>query len=371
VGSQQVIVEAIPQCAPMKRFARYRTEIDAAIQSVLDGMHAVLGPQVESFESEFAAYCGARHAVGVASGTDALLLALRAAGIGPQDEVILPSLTAAGTAQAVLLSGATPVYADIDPKSRCMDLNAVRAAIGSRTAAVILVHLYGYPGDCEGFATLARDKGLFFLEDCAHAHGAEIKGRKAGTFGHAAAFSFYPTKNLGCLGDGGAVLTSDEALARRVRMLRVHGWKDEARVSEWVAGNSRLDEVQAAILRVLLRHLDEGNLERREIAENYLSKLAGAVSVPLKSEGAVWHQFAIGCERRDRVAARLAADGIGTAVHYSPPLHLQPALAGGKRAPLSETEYLAARVLSLPIQPEAVGGNISRIVDAVSEAVRS
>lgn len=361
----------IPQAAPLLRHQRFRGEIDDALNRVLGGNHAILGPEVMAFECEFALYCGMNHATGVASGTDALHLSLKAAGIGPGDEVLVPALTAAGTAQAVCLAGATPVYVDVDPHTRCMDPEAANAAIGPETAAIILVHLYGHPADANKFAALATCHGLFLLEDCAQAHGAEQHGRKVGSFGHAAAFSFYPTKNLGALGDGGAVVTSDAALADKVRMLRNHGWVDAGRVSQVVAGNSRLDEIQAAILRVLLLHLDEGNTERTRLAHDYRQELDGFVALPDNKLGSVWHQFVIEVENRAAVIKALAKEGIGSTVHYHPPLHHQPALSPATPVSLPHTERLSREVLSLPIQPEAVGRKLPQIADAVKRAVRS
>jgi dTDP-3-amino-3,4,6-trideoxy-alpha-D-glucose transaminase len=355
----------------MLRIQRFREEVEAAIARVIGGTSAIRGPEVAGFELALAAYCTTSHAVGVGSGTDALLLALRAAGIGPGDEVITVALTAAGTAQSILLSGATPVYVDIDPVTRCIDPKAIRAAIGSKTAAIVPVHLFGHMADMHEIARLAAQHGLFLLEDCAQALGANIDGRKAGTFGHAAAFSFYPTKNLGCVGDGGAIVTSDASLAEKIRMLSNYGWTDSHRISNAIAGNSRLDELQAAILSALLPHLDVGNQERRNIARRYLKALQGFVDVPYDQPGTIWHQFVIESYDRDGLAERLQSDGIGTGVHYHPPLHHQPALVNAFSAPLPVTERLSKRFLSLPIQPEAVGTNIDRIIDTIKRRVNS
>lgn len=359
----------VPQAAPSLRLARYGDEVTEAIGACLASGALVLGPQVEAFEAEFALYCGLAHAVGVGSGTDAILLALRAAGIGEGDEVIVPALTAAGTAQAVRLAGASPVYADIDPSTRGLSLASVRAAIGPRTAGIILVHLYGSSADPQPMADLAAENGLFLLEDCAQAHGATHDGRRLGTFGGAAAFSFYPTKNLGAAGDGGCVLTSDPALADRVRLLRNFGWADDSRVSSVVAGNSRLDEIHASVLRVMLRHLDDGNRERAEIAAFYLSELAGLVVLPEVRSGSVWHQFVIEVGDRQDFRRRLAGAGVGSAIHYWPPLHRQPALAPDAAVSLPATEAACLRIVSLPIQPEIALHNKERIVAAVRGAL--
>lgn len=354
-----------PQAAPMRYFRRRRDVVEQAFSRVLEGDHAILGPELEAFEAAFSRYCGMAHCIGVGSGTEALHIALRAAGVGPGDEVVTVALTAAGTAQAISLCGATPVFVDVDPVTRCMDPDAAHAAIGPRTAAIVPVHLYGYPADIRPLADLAEKNGLFLLEDCAQAHGARRDGRHVGSLSHAAAFSFYPTKNLGCIGDGGAVLTGDAALAARLRSLRAYGWDGPERVSMSVAGNSRLDEAQAAILSALLPFLDEENARRRTIADVYRDRLDGAAVMPPDHPGAVWHQFAIEHRRRDELAGFLLEAGIGTAVHYTPPLHFQPAFQSGRRPDLPVTERLSAQLLSLPIQADAVGGHTGRITDAV------
>ncbi|AZL58263.1 DegT/DnrJ/EryC1/StrS family aminotransferase [Tabrizicola piscis] len=355
----------VPQAAPMRRIARYRPAIDAAIARVLDGGTAIGGVEVAAFEAAFAAFCGVGHAIGCGNGTDALVLALRAAGIGPGDEVITVALTAHGTAQAIRLVGAMPVFVEVDAATRTMDPAAAAAAITPRTTALIPVHLYGQMADMPALATLAAQHGLFLLEDCAQAHGAEIAGRRAGSWGHAAVFSFYPTKNLGAVGDGGAVITQDAALAERIRALTSYGWTDARRISDVVAGNSRLDTMQAAILAALLPHLDEAIAERRAVAAALHAGIGEAVILPRWDDGAVWHQFVIAHPARDRLAACLARDGIGTAVHYTPPLHVQPAFLSDGQPPLPITERLAAEVLSLPIQPEIAGPAIQAIIDAV------
>ena len=359
----------VPQAAPGLRFERYRAEIDAAIARTLDRGRYVLGPAVEAFEAAFAEWLHAGYCVGVNSGTDAIALALRALGVGPGDEVIAPSLTAAGTALAILHCGAQPRFADVDPLTRCLDPRAFEAAITDRTAAVIPVHLFGYPSEMTAIMGIARDHGIAVVEDCAQAHGTCINGRKAGTFGHAAAFSFYPTKNLGAAGDGGAVVTNDAALAEEVRRLRAYGWEDDRRISASLGFNSRLDELQAAILRALLNHLDEGNCERRNIAARYREALrSGAVALPPDHPGAVYHQFAVEYDNRDALMRHLHDEaGIGTAVHYFPPLHEQPIFSRADRASLPETERLSRQLLSLPIQPEVAGRHFERIVAAVKE----
>lgn len=349
----------------MRRIARYRAEVEAAVARVLDGETAIGGGEVAAFEAAFAAYCGASHTIGCGNGTDALELALRAAGVGPGDEVITVALTAHGTAQAIRLAGAIPVFVEVGAATRTMDPAAAEAAITPRTAALVPVHLYGQMADMPALADIAARHGLFLLEDCAQAQGAHIGGRKAGSWGHAAAFSFYPTKNLGGIGDGGAVVTSDPSLATKVRAQTSYGWTDARRISDVVAGNSRLDTVQATILTALLAHLDDGNAARRSIAAALHAGIGEAVTLPHWTDGAVWHQFVIEHPSRDRLAESLARRGIGTAVHYTPPLHLQPAFRRDGQPPLPVTERLSAEVLSLPIQPEVAGPATRAIIDAV------
>ena len=344
----------------------------AALGAVMHSGHYILGPFVERFEAAFAHYLGIPHCIGVNSGTDALALALRAAGVSHGAEVILPTLTAAGTAAAVVQAGGTPVLADVDPHTRNLDPASAAALITPRTRAVIAVHLHGIPAAVEALSVLTRRHELVLIEDCAQAHGATIGARRAGTFGHAAAFSFYPTKNLGAVGDGGAVVTADAALAARVRALRNHGWRDARRISEDAGGNSRLDAVQAAVLKVLLPFLDSDNTARRALASEYGAALQHlALGLPPSVDGAVYHQFAITVDNRDAVQARLSATGIGTAVHYAIPLHHQPAFAGMARGPLPVAEKLAARLLSLPIQPEVAAGQVPRIAAALRAALTS
>jgi dTDP-3-amino-3,4,6-trideoxy-alpha-D-glucose transaminase len=326
---------------------------------------------VETFEGAFASYLGIAHCVSVNSGTDALALSLRALGIGAGDEVITTALTAAGTAQAILHCGARPCFVDVDPLTRCVDPHAVASAIHRETAAIVPVHLFGQPANMRELVDIAQSHGLAIVEDCAHAHGATIEGRKIGTFGHAAAFSFYPTKNLGGIGDGGAIVTTDAALAAQVRALRSYGWRDGRRASDSLGFNSRLDEMQAAILSVLLRHLDEGNRERREIAAQFLDLEESGISLPFDDPGCVYHQFAISCNNRDALRKYLFdGAGIETAIHYFPALHEQPAFQTGARFHLPQTEKLSRQLLSLPIQPEVAGPNLPYIVEALQEGIR-
>ena len=346
------------------------------MRAVLASDTVVLGERVDVFEGRFAAYIGVAHCVGVNSGTDAIELALRACDVGGGDEVITVSMTAAGTAMAILHANARPCFVDVDPRTRCIDPQAIEENIGPRTAAIVPVHLHGHVADMTRVMAIAERYGLAVVEDCAQAHGAteSVTGRRAGSFGTAAAFSFYPTKNLGCAGDGGAVVTSDRAVAQRLRALRSYGWEDGLRLSTTVGFNSRLDELQAAMLDVLLDHLDDGNQERTRIADEYRSVLASAtgeiLGLPPVDAGAVHHQFAIEVDDRDRVRDWLRDRGIGTGIHYPVALHHQPAFAAD--APpggLPVAERLAERLVSLPVQPEVVGNRARWIAEAVAEGV--
>ncbi|GJD33541.1 DegT/DnrJ/EryC1/StrS family aminotransferase [Methylobacterium aerolatum] len=361
----------IPQAAPPLRIARFRNEIDAAVARVLSGSSYILGEAVDAFETAFAAAAGAKFCIGVASGTDALALALRALEIGPGDEVLLPSMTFAGTAQAILHCGASPIFVEVDPVTRCIDPAATEFAIGPRTAAIVPVHLFGHPADMPALMALAAKHRLAVVEDCAQSHGATLDGKALGSFGHAAAYSFYPTKNLGGVGDGGAVVTADPGLATRLRSLRHYGFAPGERVSGQVGFNSRLDEIQAAILLALLPHLGEGNLARRASAARYRTLLADTdVGLPPEGEGSVYHQFAVTVSDREGLRHRLEAAGIGTAVHYAPGLHRHPAFTEGARTPLPVTDALADSLLSLPIQPEVTTGYEERVAAAIRECLR-
>jgi dTDP-3-amino-3,4,6-trideoxy-alpha-D-glucose transaminase len=329
-------------------------ELRAATDRVLQGGWYILGPEVEAFEAEFASYHGVAHAVGVATGTDAIELALRAAGIGPGDEVITVAHTAVATVCAVERAGATPVLVDIDRDSYTIDPAAAAAAITPRTRVILPVHLYGHPADMHSLAALARYHGLLLIEDCAQAHGARYHGRLVGTFGDLAAFSFYPTKNLGAYGDGGAVITRDDTLAARLRRLRNYGQEQRYHAIER-GMNSRLDELQAAILRVKLRHLDEHNDRRREIADAYTRLLRGVETPRFCPDAAaiqhVFHLFVVRHPRRDELRAALHRGGIAPQVHYPVPVHLQQAYTdlGYARGRLPVTEQAADEILSLPL----------------------
>ncbi len=344
-------------------------ELAAAARRVLASGHYILGPELAAFEAEFAACCGSRHCIGTGNGLDALTLSLLAAGIGPGDEVIVPGQTFIATWLAVSHAGATPVAADIDPQTRNLDPARVEAALTPRTRAVIAVHLYGRPADMAPLAALAERHGLFLLEDAAQAHGAEYAGRPAGSLGHAAAFSFYPGKNLGALGDGGAVTTDDDALAERLRRLRNYGSSVKYR-HEAIGFNSRLDELQAALLRAKLPRLPAWNARRAEIAAAYGSALADSgLGLPLPDTAgcrSAWHQYVVTAADRDALQARLTDQGIATLVHYPIPPHCQPAYAeafAGLRLPLAED--LARRCLSLPICPTLGPEAVARVIAAI------
>ncbi|EGJ11386.1 MULTISPECIES: DegT/DnrJ/EryC1/StrS family aminotransferase [Rubrivivax] len=335
---------------------RQRQAFHDALDRVLDSGWYVLGQEVESFEREFAALCGARHCVGVGNGLDALILVLRAWGIGPGDEVIVPANTYIATWLAVTHTGATPVPVEPTAGGYNLDPALLRPAITARTRAILPVHLYGEPADMDPIMAIAKAHGLKVLEDAAQAHGARRQGRRVGTLGDAAGFSFYPGKNLGALGDGGAVTTDDDALADRLRTLRNYG--SRLKYHNEVAGfNSRLDELQAAFLRAKLPLLDGDNAHRREIAGCYLDGLRGLPGLELPAAAAgtepVWHLFVVRHARRDALAARLAAAGIGTMIHYPVAPHLQPAYAhlGLAAGRFPRSEALHAQVLSLPIGP--------------------
>lgn len=343
-------------------------ELEEAALRVLNSGWYILGPELEAFEQAFADYHGVSCAVGVANGTDAIELALRALGLGEGDEVITVAHTAVATVCAVERTGATPVLVDIDEATYTLDPKAAAAAVTRRTKAILPVHLYGHPADMEALMELASRHGLAVVEDCAQAHGARTGGRLVGTIGHLGAFSFYPTKNLGAYGDGGAVVTSDPVLAERVRRLRNYGQTDRYHHAER-GQNSRLDEMQAAILRVKLAHLDGHNAVRRELAGEYSRRLAG-VTVPVSRPGAepVFHLYGVRHPRRDGLMSALREEGIGTLIHYPVPVHLQEAYRDLGYAPgaLPVTERSAREILSLPLyvglSPEA----LATVVDAVN-----
>ncbi len=342
-------------------------DVRAAIDRVVASGWYVLGPEVAAFESEFARLSGAAHAVGVGNGTDAIALVLKALGIGPGDEVITTPLSAAYTALAVLMTGARPVFADIDPARHTMDADATQRAVTARTRAILPVHLYGQAADMTALMAVAERHGLPVVEDCAQAHLSTCGGTPVGTFGVAGTFSFYPTKNLGALGDGGAIVTNDDALAARLRRLRNGG--QTTRYHHMEAGiNSRLDEMQAAILRARLPYLRAWTERRRALARLYRDQLAGTgVGVPpVADDGHVYHLFVVRSQERASLQAHLAADGIETLVHYPVPIPEQPALAAADPARCPEAVRACNELLSLPLHP----GLTSVDVGAVTASIR-
>jgi dTDP-4-amino-4,6-dideoxygalactose transaminase len=351
--------------------AAMRGELDAAIARVVDSGWFILGPEVEAFERELATALDSPEAVAVANGTEALHLALVALGVGPGDEVVTSSLSAAFTGLAILSAGARPVFVDVDAETLNLDPDAVAHAVTSRTRAILPVHLYGRPADMDPILTCARARSIPVVEDACQAHGARYKGRSAGTLGTCGAVSFYPTKNLGALGDGGALLVGNADLAARLRRLRNGGQSDRYRHDE-PGMNSRLDELQAAILRVGLRHLPRRTERRRELAAFYRSELLEAGVGLLGERGdtrPVHHLFVVRHPRRDAFMTALRERGISTLIHYPIPLHLQPAFAsiGGRPGELPVVERAADEILSLPLYPELTDDQAAAVVDAVRE----
>lgn len=360
----------VPILDLQRQFRSLRGEITAAVLDVLEAQHFILGPNVTALEREAAAFCGVEEAVGVASGTDALLLALAAAGVGPGDEVIVPAFSFIATADVVSLLGATPVFADIERDSFNLDVRSARARVSPRTRAIIPVHLYGRPADMEGVLALAREHGLAVVEDCAQAMGARFGGAPVGSMGDYGCLSFFPSKNLGGCGDGGMILVRDGERAAQLRMLRAHGSRRKY-VSEVQGWNSRLDELQAAILRVKLPHLPAWNEARRERALLYRELLAGLVETPEMTPGHVFHQYTVWLRDRDRVARALAEAGVQTFVYYPVPLHLQPMYAhlGYRAGDLPEAERAAREALSLPMFPELRADEQERVAAALRYAL--
>lgn len=355
-------VDLRAQHAPLSR------DIDQAIRGVVDRGDFILGAAVERFETEFAAFIGTRHAIGVGSGFDAIELALRAFGVGPGDEVVTAANTFIATVMAIVAVGARPVLADIDPATYAIDADALAAAITPRTRAVIPVHLFGQPVDMDAVTAVASRHNLLVIEDAAQAHGARYNGRRAGSLGHAAAFSFYPSKNLGALGDGGMITTDDERAAAALRLLRNYGQR--VKYHHAVPGtNSRLDTLQAAVLSVKLPHLDGWNAARRRHADAYAARLGGRVRPPAAAAGSehVYHLYVIETDGRDALQQRLRARQIATGIHYPVPVHLQEACAslGYRAGDFRATEAAAARMLSLPMFAELTDQQIEYVSGAI------
>lgn len=355
----------IPVANPGAQYYAYRKEIREAIKKVLLSGRYILGEEVRRFEEEFAGYIGVKYCVGVASGTDAISLALRAIGVKPGDEVITVSHTAVATVAGIEEAGGVPVFCDIEPLTRCMDPKCIESLISERTKAILPVHIYGQPADIMEVLKIAKRWNLKVIEDCAQAHGAEIKGRKVGSFGDAGVFSFYPTKNLGAIGDGGAVVTDSYKIAERVRYLREYGWKERF-ISLMPGVNSRLDEIQAGILRVKLRYLSKDNERRREIARCYIEAIDGERIIPpniVDKTLHAMHLFVVECNERESLKKFLSERGVSTAIHYPLAVHQQPAYKGRIRGSnnLPVTEGLYKRILSLPMYPELTDNQVEKI----------
>jgi dTDP-3-amino-3,4,6-trideoxy-alpha-D-glucose transaminase len=359
---------AVPLFDTSAALAPLREQLREAVAAVLDGGRYILGPEVAAFEAEFAGYCGAGHGIGVANGTDAITIALRAMGVGAGDEVVVPSFTFYASAEAIPPTGARPVFCDVDPDTYCMTAETVRAVLTPRTRAVVAVHLFGNVAPVEEIAAL----GVPVLEDAAQAAGSLSPGGRPGALGTAATFSFFPSKNLGCFGDGGMITTSDSSVAERARMLRFHGTRDKV-TYEQVGYNSRLDELQAAILRVQLPHLEGWAEQRRMAARHYQDAgLGGLVMLPRATEGAApaWHLYVIRSERVDAVAAALTGADIGHRAYYRTPTHRQPAMreyAGDVQ--LSGTEQAAREHLAIPMSPALSREQADEVVAAVGAAL--
>ena len=360
----------IPFCDLSRATRLEAAELSAALGDVLAAGRFVLGPHVSAFEEAFARSVGVRFGVGCASGTDALTLALAALGVGPGDEVLTVSLTCAPTATGILRAGAVPVFVDVDDETLTLDPLALEKAIGPRAKAIVPVHLYGRPAPMGEILSFARRHGLLVVEDAAQAHGAELDGRPVGSFGDAAAWSFYPTKNLGALGDGGMVTTDDAAVADRLRRLRVYGYRTRDDAEE-LGLNSRLDELQAAFLSHRLRRLPAANERRWALASLYDARLAGAVRLPPRPGNArpCHHLYVVRVPERDVVRERLAQRGIGTEVHYPRSVHQQKAFESLAHGPLPVTERAVGEILSLPLYPELTDQEAERVAEELATVV--
>jgi len=364
----------IPQNNPLANYLSYKPAIDAAINRVLVSGRYILAEETAAFEQEFADYIGVKYVVSMGSGTEALHLALRACGIGPGDEVVTVSHTAVATIAAIEMCGAVPILVDINPNSYTIDPGHVKEAITDHTKAIVPVHLYGQPSDLNSLIEYAKQNSLFLIEDCAQSHGAVYHGRKVGSWGNAGAFSFYPTKNLGCFGDGGAVTTNSLEVYDKLLALRQYGWNHD-RMSHMAGYNSRLDELQAAILRVKLRYLDENNRKRLQIAQTYddlLDSLNITLPAKVSQTTHVYHQYVIRCAResiRDDLIEFMLKREIQSAIHYPVPVHLQPAYINrlGTLNSLPMTERASETILSLPMFPKLANEDIHKTASTIRE----
>jgi dTDP-4-amino-4,6-dideoxygalactose transaminase len=365
----------IPTSSPLAAYQAQRDDIRARVLAVFEGGAYILGPEVDRFEQSFAAYCQAAHGIGVNSGTDALVLTLKALDIGPGDEVVTVSHTALATVSAVLTAGATPVLVDIDPIYYTLDPATLDAAITPRTKAIVPVHLYGQAADMDAILAVAARHGIPVIEDCAQATGATYQGRRVGSIGDAGCFSFYPTKNLGAIGDGGMVVTNNRQIADRVRRIRQYGW-DENRATDRPGINSRLDEVQAAILAVKLPLLDRNNARRAAIAHQYGAAFAGLpVTVPVERPGTghVYHLYVLTCDDREGLRKHLMEHQVLAGVHYPVAAHRHGGYASRisiSAAGLDRTNRVVDRILSLPIYPELTDADVERVIAAVGSYFR-
>lgn len=370
--SRPNMMNPIPLFDTSTPLAPLRGEVNRAVERVLDSGRFILGPEVEAFEREFAEYVGVDHAVGVGNGTDALMIALRAVGVEPGDDVIVPSFTFYATAEAVLAIGAHPVFCDIDPQTLNITAETVAAVMTGNVKAVVPVHLFGLPAPMAELRALALEQGFKLVEDAAQAAGAKLDGISAGALGDAASFSFFPSKNLGAFGDGGIITTNDPAVAEIARLLRHHGTTNK-QLHTLVGYNSRLDAMQAAILRVLLPHLDSWNAHRRAAAEVYeaagIAEHAMPQLVPTGAE-AVHHLYVVSIEGADAVAAELKETGVEARGYYRTPIHMQPAIAAGA-IELPATDAAAARNLALPMSPAITDDQVERVVAALSSVSAS
>lgn len=375
MNATSVQVEPVPMLDLAAQYRSIQDEIHAAINRVLESQHFILGPEVKALEQEIARYCDRKFGVGVASGTDALILALCACGVGPGDEVIVPSFTFIATADSVSILGAKPVFADIDPVTFCIDPEQIAEKITDKTKAIVPVHLYGQTADMDPILALANQHDLFVVEDTAQAIGATYQGRKAASMGDLGCLSFFPSKNLGGYGDGGMIVTDSEDFAKKLRSLRAHGTTKKY-FSEVQGWNSRLDEIQAAILRVKLRYLDNWSTGRRERAAYYdrlIRQQIPSVIAPVTatSREHVFHQYTVRVENRDVVSKALAERGIPSTVYYPVPIHMQPIYAslGYEQGDLPESERAANEALSLPIFPELTNTQIESVVSSLADVV--
>ncbi len=358
-----------------RQYDSIKEEVQKSVNDVFESGRFILGKNVEEFEREFSSYIGVKHGIGVGNGTDALHFALVASGVVLNDEVIVPSYTATPSVLAISHAGAKPVFVDIEPDSYCMDTSLVEKAITKKTKAIMPVHLYGHPVDMKAVMEIAEKHSLKVIEDASQAHGTEYRGKKVGCFGDAACFSFYPTKNLGCFGDGGMVVTNNEKTENSIRLMRNMGQDGKVYHSLSIGFNSRLDEIQAAILKVKLARLDQMNNSRRENAKIYNDILGDSVVTPEEKEYAkhIYHLYVIRTKNRDNVRDFLSKNSVMTGIHYSIPVHLQKAYMkiGPGKGKLPVTEKYVDEIISLPMFPEITGDEIEKVSELVKKVVKS